>query len=253
MLLVLPGLAISTFLTWRIFVTARQGADTALLVTARGLDQLVDREFVQAEVLLRTLAATDELKLGQTDEFDRLARATAMPRTSLTLIDAAGRPVIDTGRPAGQHPSALQAAGTSEVAVGEPVISAIGTPDTTGVLAAQIMLPVSLGGRHAYDLALVMPAATMQALLARDPLPAGWTASITDTADTTVASTRELQRYVGEAGPGFRGGAGMAWRAGARGRNGARRDIVGRHAGRGRVQPVGPVRLDGGCRLASPG
>ena len=196
MLLVLPGLAISAFLTWRIFVTARQGTDTALLVTARGLDQLVDREFVQAEVLLRTLAATDELRQGRVEALDRLARATAMPGSSVVLIDAAGRPLIDTGRPAAPASSSPPDAGASQLTAGQSTISAVGSPDATGVLSARVMLPVRVGARHAYDLALVMPAASMQALLVRDPLPAGWIASITDTADTTVASTRELQRYV---------------------------------------------------------
>ncbi len=211
LLLVLPGLAISGFLTWRIFVTARQGADTALLATARGLDQLVDREFVQAEVLLRTLAATDDLRLGRIEAFDRLARATAMHNSSIVLIDAAGRPLVDTARAAGPAASALPEASLAQPSLAQPslgqaTISAMGAPDATGVPAARVVLPVYAAGRHAYDLALVMPAAEMQSLLLRDPLPAGWTASITDTADTTVASTRELQRYVGSwAGQGLPG------------------------------------------------
>ncbi len=65
LLLVLPCLGISALLTWRVFVVARNGAEAALLATAHGLDQVLDREFIQPEVPLHTLAPTAARRAGR--------------------------------------------------------------------------------------------------------------------------------------------------------------------------------------------
>ena len=190
LLLVLPCLGISALLTWRVFVTARQGADAALLATAHGLDQLLDREFLQAEVLLRTLTATDELRGGHVAELDRLARAAALPGTAIVLLDPSGRVLVDTARPAGTRGAALPVAGWAREVPGQASVSSLVSQRAAGVLSARVVLPVGIAGRHAYDLEVVMPAAVLQRLLLRNPLPQGWTSTIMDAAGIVVASTR---------------------------------------------------------------
>ncbi len=216
LLLVLPCLAISALLTGRIFIISREDADTALLATARGLDQLVDREFAQAELLLHTLAVTEELRAFQLGEFDRLARATAMPGTAIVLVDATGRVLVDTSRPAGTPSITMPQPEWTHEVVGQTIISPVAPmfaapapaaggglaqngapPASQSALAVRVVLPLGGGGRHTYDLQLVMPVSLMQALLLRDPLPAGWVSSILDTAGTLVARTQEPQRFVG--------------------------------------------------------
>ena len=202
-LLLLPGLAISTLLTWRVFVAARAGAEAALRETARGLDQLVDREFAQAEILLRTLAATQELQRGDLAEFDRLARETAIMGGDVVLVDQAGRELLDTGVPAGVAlPRDAPQAGWAGEPLGVPAVRPLAARPGRAALSAQVVLPVGEAGRHVYDLKLVLPTSALQAILARETLPAGWTAAIVDSAGRLAARSVEPERYVGgPAGP----------------------------------------------------
>ena len=207
-LLLLPGLAISGLLTWRVFVTARTGAWTALRETARGLAQLVDREFAQAEILLHTLAATQELQRGDLAEFDRLARETAMDGGAIVLVNQAGQELLDSGLPAGVAlPNDGAVAGWAAEQVGVPLVQKLAARSDTAALSVQVVLPVGRSGRHAYDLKLVLPASFLQAILTRQPMPAGWTAAILDSADIVGARNREPDRYLGRrAGPGLLAG-----------------------------------------------
>ncbi len=196
-LLLLPGLAISTLLTWQVFVTAHAGAQAALREAARGLDELVDREFVQAEVLLRTLAATQELQRGDMQAFDSLARATAVLGGAVVLSDETGQEQLDTGYPVGARlPLQLPAADWQAQAADSPTILPLARRPG-GMLAMQVVLPISTAGRHVYDLALVVPASSLQAILTRQKLPAGWVASILDRTDRLAARSAEPARYVG--------------------------------------------------------
>ncbi len=207
-LLLLPGLAISALLTWRVFVTAHAGAETALRETARGLGQLVDREFAQAEILLHTLAATQELQRGDLAEFDRLARDTTIMGGDIVLVNQAGEELLDTGVPAGVAlPKDAPVAGWVAEPVGVPLIRKLAPLPGRAALSVQVVLPVGWAGRHQYDLKLVLPTSSLQALLNRAPLPAGCTAALVDTEGIVAARTRGPERYVGHpAGPGLLAG-----------------------------------------------
>ena len=197
-LLLLPGLAISALLTWRVFVTARDGAEAALREAARGLDEVVDREFVQAEVLLRTLAATQELQRGEIAEFDRLARATVVMGGALVLVDQTGQELLDTGLPPGARlPKDAAAPGWAGETAGRMSILPLRRRTGQDSLSAQVVLPVDLSGRHAYDLELVVPARSLQAIVAGQALPPAWNAGIIDAAGTLAARTADPERYVG--------------------------------------------------------
>ncbi len=202
-LLLLPGLVISTLLTWRVFVTARSGAEAALRETARGLVQLVDREFAEAEILLHTLAATQELQRGDVAEFDRLARDTVLLGGAIVLVDQAGQELLDTGVPAGVAlPKGTPVAGWATEHVGVPSIQTLAMANGRAGVSVQVVLPVGWSGRHMYDLALVLPTSSLQAILMREKLPPGWTAAIVDTDGLLAARSREPDRYLGRhAGP----------------------------------------------------
>ena len=204
MLLLLPGLAIAALLTLRTYQAERAGAETALRETARGLDQLVDREFVQAEVLLRTLAATEELEEGDLAAFDRLARATAVMHGGIVLVDRTGRELIDTRLPRNAvlpHDRVPQ--GWDQETLGEAFISPLFKGENgTFVL---VVLPVGMDGKHVYDLQLIVPGDSLQAMLTRQHLPQGWIASILDARNTLVARNSQPVRFVGRAaGPELR-------------------------------------------------
>ncbi len=207
-LLLLPGLAASALLTWRVFVTARAGAETALRETARGLSQLVDREFGQAEILLHTLAATQELQRGDTAALDRLARDTTIMGGDIVLVDQAGQELLDTGVPAGAAlPKTAPPGGWAAEQVGVPAVQPLAAASGEAASSVQVVLPVGRSGQHVYDLKLVLPPRALQAILASEKLPAGWTAAIVDTGGYVAARTREPERYLGHrAGPSLLAG-----------------------------------------------
>jgi PAS domain S-box-containing protein len=201
-LLLLPSLAIAALLSWRVYVTAREGAETALREAAHGLDQLVDRQFVEAAVLLHTLAATGELQRGDMVEFDQLARATVVMNGAIVLTNEAGQELIDTAQPEGAKlPRQAPRPGWAAERIGEPVILPVKLSTQAasgpGKLWVEVVMPVGVHGRHAYDLTLVLPSQSFQTVLLREKLPPGWTSSIMDPTGILAARTRDPDRYVG--------------------------------------------------------
>jgi signal transduction histidine kinase len=202
LLALLPGLAISAFLIIRTYDADRAAAGAALRETARTLDQLVDREFAQAEVLLRTLAATDELAGGDLPAFDRLARATAVLGGHVVLLDRTGHELVDTARPQGAPmpagvPAWSEPVRTLPQAGGGMAVMAMHLCPLDGRMVIPMVLPLMSGGVHQADLALIVPADSFQQLLAGESLPAGWIVSIFDQNFTLVARSLDASRFRG--------------------------------------------------------
>jgi signal transduction histidine kinase/ActR/RegA family two-component response regulator/phage tail protein X len=212
-LLLFPSLAIAVLLTWKVYATAREGAETALREAAHGLGQLVDREFVESEVLLRTLAATGELQRGDMAEFGRLARATVVLNGAIVLTNSTGQELVDTALPEGAKlPLDAPLQSWAGEVVGETVIlpaTAAGVHRSPGGLskpAVEVVLPVGVRGRHAYDLKLVLPSRSLQAILLREKLPPGWISGIMDPTGIVAARVGDPERYIGRmAGPELMG------------------------------------------------
>ena len=213
LLMLIPGLAISGLLIWRNYQADRAEADTALRETARTLDRLVDREFAQAEVLLRTLAATDELAGGDLPAFDRLARGTAIMHGHIVLLDRTGHVLLDTSQPAYAAPppgipawatkgGATKGGATNgEATKGGPSDRLVIGPLQPGMHGEGPMIPVVLplvsGGTHEADLALIVPADAFQDILTGQRLPSGWVLSILDPELTLVARSRDADKFRG--------------------------------------------------------
>jgi PAS domain S-box-containing protein len=217
-LLLFPSLAIAVLLTWKVYATAREGAETALREAAHGLGQLVDREFVESDVLLRTLAATGELQRGDMAEFDRLARATVVLNGAIVLTNSTGQELVDTALPEGARlPLDAPIPGWAGEVVGDTVIVPVttaGAGKSSGGLsnpAAEVVLPVGVRGRHAYDLKLVLPGRSLQAILLREKLPSGWISGIMDPTGIVAARVGDPERYIGRmAGPELMGALAQA-------------------------------------------
>ena len=198
LLLLIPGLAISALLIWRNYQADRAQADTALRETARTLDRLVDREFAQAEVLLRTLAATDELAGGDLPAFDRLARGTAIMRGHVVLLDRNGHVLLDTSQPADAPlPPGVPAWAPKDATGGKLMIGALQPDMHGGGPVVPVVLPLVSGGVHQADLALIVPASAFQDILLGQRLPAGWILSILDPDLVLVARSRDVDRFRG--------------------------------------------------------
>jgi PAS domain S-box-containing protein len=210
LLLMLPGLAISAILTWRVFVTAREGTEIALHETARGLSQVVDREFAQAEVFLRTLAATDELRADNLAGFDRLARVTEVMGGVVVMTDRTGQEIVDTGLPPGAKLPRLAAPeGWDQAVLGKITILPLSQLQPGGKLVIQVVLPIAgdvpgQASHHLYDLKLIVPPSSIQTVITREKLPQSWVAIVLDNGERIVARTVHPETYIGvQARPGM--------------------------------------------------
>jgi PAS domain S-box-containing protein len=210
LLMMLPGLTISAVLIWRVYTTERDGTETALRETALGLSQVLDRELAQSEVFLRTLAATDELQSGNLAAFDRLARATEVMGGNVVLLDRAGHRLVDTGSPAGTPSQGLTPSQDWDAEQpGRFSAQSLQPPPGGGQPKIQLALPLGdlsdgKAGRHVYDLKLLVPPQSIQAVITREKLPPGWIASVLDTGHIIVARTAAPELFIGQrARPGF--------------------------------------------------
>jgi signal transduction histidine kinase len=197
LLLLLPGLMIAVLLTEQVFVTERTGAETALLETARGMSQVIDREFVQAEVLLRTLAAIENAHQLDLPAFDRLARRTAVMGGAVVMRDASGQELVDTALPPG---AALPTHRHAELAPrAEGAVRISGPAPGVQPLAVHICDggDVTYGGQPV-TLELIVPAASIATVLGREKLPQGWIAAVINQDGVLVARTQKNDRFAGQ-------------------------------------------------------
>ncbi len=197
-LLLLPGIALSALLILRTYDTERDYAESALRDTASLIGLEVDRQFLQAELLLRTLAETGDLARGDLQSFGKLARSTAVLGGHLVLLRRDGRQMINTSVSedadlADEPPPPFW---DREVPGHAFVSNLVRRPDS-GELAVQVVLPLAPRGAHELDLILVFPAAAMQNLLAQQVLPAGWAAAILDPLAAVVAVQHDPDLAVG--------------------------------------------------------
>jgi signal transduction histidine kinase len=203
LLLLLPGLLISVLLTEQVFVTERQGAATALLETARGLSQVIDREFAQADVLLRTLAAIENAHQLDLPAFDRLARQAAVMGGAVVMRDdAAGQELVDTGLPPGAplpRGTVIPGPGPDAPPAEGDRLRIIGPlPGLQGRLEIQILYnhPVSYAGKPV-TLELCVPTDAIGAVLSREKLPQGWVAAVLSRDGLVVARTQRGASFAG--------------------------------------------------------
>ena len=209
-LLLLPCLALSALLTWQVYQTARTGVETALREAASGLAQVLEREVVQADVLLRTLAATEELRRGDIAALDRLARTSRVLGGAIVLVDETGQELLDTGLPAGAAlPRAEGTPLAPDARAGTPTVLPLQRTRQGGLeLRVTLTLPLAqqgaASGRHPAQLWLAVPTASLQALLTGQMLPSGWRSSILDPAGRIAARNVQQEHYLGaHASPGL--------------------------------------------------
>jgi len=180
-LLLLPGIAISAGLIFRTYGGEQENAKRDLRTSAHVIGLEVNRQFLQAELLLRTLAETGDLARGDLVAFDRLARSTEVLGGHLVLLRRDGREMINTSLAPNaelldEPPPPFW---ESEIPGHAFVSSLVQRPDTSG-LVAQIVLPLSPRGAHELDLILVLPSSALDNLLVQQNLTQGWSAAILD-------------------------------------------------------------------------
>jgi signal transduction histidine kinase len=172
---------------------------------ARALARTIDRELTRGQNALQLLAQSWCLAADDIACFNQEAREALkfLPGDIIVLADASGRQLINTRLSFGEplpvrlrQDELRRVFETGQPAISDLFIGALGRP------LVSIDVPVRIADQTTYDLALGFYPDRLGAILKEHHLPPGWVASIYDTRGTTVARTRDADRYVGQPGPG---------------------------------------------------
>ncbi|HEV7267782.1 MAG TPA: ATP-binding protein [Falsiroseomonas sp.] len=195
--LLLPLLALEAFLLADIAQSERARHQVAARDAARRIAVSLDRGLVTLGAVAEVLASSDHLREGDLAGFR--ARLRLLPRGGemrIVLRDAEGRILLATSDAdvAARDRLAEQAARST----GRPQFSGLlRTGEPGGFTFAVTVAVPERGAARGWLLSLGMPAAELDRLLAREGLPPGLTATVTDREGAVLARSRDAARLVG--------------------------------------------------------
>ncbi|MBY0337580.1 MAG: PAS domain-containing protein [Acetobacteraceae bacterium] len=206
----LPALAVGGYAAWRTIEVAADAAETRLRDTARALALAVDREIAAQVAALAGFATSpafdgdaEALDLAMVDGHARRVAATL--GTQLSVLRRDGTRIVATALPFG---AALPPSSVPEVlervfTTGRPVIADIVTGGIAQVPVFSVALPIRDGrGEVALVAMAAFRATRLRDLLARQGLPDGAFAAITDSRAFLVArSDSQHDALVGQPVP----------------------------------------------------
>ena len=196
---ILPMLAVSVFVSWRLADLERGATRTQMVATSRAISGAVDLKLQNALAALSALATSPALSRATVDDFYRQCVTTAAEHNAwILLVDPAGNELINTQQGPGNPGRRLQ-----NLAVAQRAL-ATATPQVSGVFVARdqnswqvsTYLPVF---RETGNFVLIMSfkADEIGFILAQQNLPATWTVSVIDRNDTIIARSRDAGALIG--------------------------------------------------------
>jgi PAS domain S-box-containing protein len=199
---IVPALLATTLLIYQIYQRDRASAERIRIGTARALMQAVDRELSSAQSTLLVLASSPYLSNGDLAAFYRQAQALQhyYPRHNFVLCDTDGQQLVNTLRPYGAalphhgNPAQLHRV----LATGQAAVSDLYRGGVTHRPLISIDVPVRVGGRIRYDLAMGFYPEQLGDILLRQHIPSDWVAAILDSKGYLVARTWQPERFVGQ-------------------------------------------------------
>lgn len=186
---IVPLLALETVLLVEWAAKERARHEAVARDGARRIAVSLDRALATLGAIAEVLATSDHLLRDDLAAFRRRLRQ--MPRLSeagVVLRDAAGNVLLVEGaaHPAARDPATEAAA----LLTGRPHLSGLLRDDTTGHADFAVVAPVG-GAPERRLLSLRVPAAELHSLLARDGVPDGMAAIITDRGGAVIARTQD--------------------------------------------------------------
>ena len=197
----IPVALAETFLVYASYQEKRGLLENHLRDTAQTLVLVVDREMDAVGDALRALAVSPSIPSGDFAAFHAQARTVlgGYPGADIILADATGQQVVNSFRefgaplPRRNIPDRVRRL----FETGQPSVSSLFKGALTGRHLVSVDVPVSIGGRVAYDLAMTLPASNLIRHLSLPNPPANWIVTILDDARVVVARTREQEAFVG--------------------------------------------------------
>jgi len=201
---VLPVVGFGGYLSYRSYEEQREMLAQGMIERCRAISAALDREFLVSIQSLKVLAGSTHLRGGNLKEFygDMQGALAAYRRTweNLTLVDAAGRQLINLRRPFGAplpktgNPEAIEQARASR----EAVIADISPGPVTGAPGIVVHVPIVRDGAVTYFLNAIFYPAPLTDLLVQQKLPDGWVATIIDRKHNVAARTRDVAKFIGK-------------------------------------------------------
>lgn len=193
-----PVLALEAFLLFAIAAGERSRHEAVARDAARRIAVSLDRGLATLGAMAEVLATSDHLLDDDLEAFRlRLRQLPQLSETGIALRDAAGLILLsEGGMRAGERDPVAEAAAR---ATGRPRFSGLlhDAPDGTPGFAVIVRVPDIGAGPPGRILGLRVPAAELDRLLAREDVPDGMTATITDGTGIVLARSRDGPRLVG--------------------------------------------------------
>jgi len=198
----LPALAVSALLLWKVEEHARRGHERQRAETARALALVVDRQLGERSALIDGLAVSQALQRANWADFYRQAEvATGASKAWVVVYRRDGQQLVNTRLPWGERlpKSPIQDMSTAWAGKRGPETGIsnllIGPVARQPVIA--VMRPVTLADGSRVGLGVVTLASDFDRVFTDQGFPEHWTASIVDGTGSVVTRNRDAAEMVG--------------------------------------------------------
>ena len=198
-----PALLLTAALLWDMDRQAIGAQERQLAATARTLALVVDARIAEQVAVLEALAVSPQLAQADWAGFsDQAKRALSGSEAWVAVGDAGDaaerRVYMNTlRRRSGPIPAVVKAAPTWSGKRGGALVSDGLWGPASGEFLTLVKKTVRLKDGRVVELVVAEPAASFSALLQRQGLPSGWTASVLDSRHQVVARNHGAERLTG--------------------------------------------------------
>ncbi len=201
--ILIPSFIAAALAVAYVYRDAQQAQDRGMAETARAMALLVDNELEKKEEVLRVLAASPALRENRLPVFYAYARSVLpSPDVSIVLLDLELRQLLNTDRPYGSILPIRNASNLPQLMEKHgsdgPLVSDLFTGQVVQRHVFAIQVPVKGDGAVRHLLAMGVSARSLNGLLLRQHLPAGWLATVVDRRGVIVARTRAPELWIGK-------------------------------------------------------
>jgi PAS domain S-box-containing protein len=195
---ILPLLAVSLFVTWRLADAERGARREQMLGTAHALSAAIDLKLQNAFAVLSALATSPALSPDTLAEFYRqCATVAAEHNARILLVDADGHELLNTGEKPGPTGRRLLVRDRFDHSV------QTGSPGVSDLIAINhgpqitTYFPVLRDGRRAV-LMMSFAVGELARVLAEQNLPPTWTVALIDRQGLILARSKAMAQFVGK-------------------------------------------------------
>ena len=200
-LAVLPMVGFAIALLYGQWTDGQRRAERELLQSVRSLAVAIERELTASIRQLERVAEIPTLEQDSLSEFHAYATRLADLQREwdhLVLLEADGRPVLNTVRPFGTRLARHDILPVAEVVSrGAAVVSESYASPVDGTSGVSVLVPVVREGAVRWVLAARLTPGTLSDLLGTVELPAGFVSSVVDRNGLIVARSRDPARFHG--------------------------------------------------------